>query len=65
MAYYNNNDIGGRSSSGYGRFARLSYMLAFYPATDDGKGKFHNIKVRVNRPGIELRYRYRIYAEGL
>ncbi len=56
VAYYNNNDIGGEVRQAM-EDSRVSYMLAFYPATDDGKGKFHNIKVKVNRPGVDLRYR--------
>jgi VWFA-related protein len=56
VAYYNNNDIGGEVRQAM-EDSRISYMLAFYPAADDGKGKFHNIKVRVDRPGVELRYR--------
>jgi VWFA-related protein len=56
VAYYNNNDIGGEVRQAM-EDSRISYMLAFYPAADDGKGKFHNIKIKVDRPGIELRYR--------
>jgi VWFA-related protein len=56
VAYYNNNDIGGEVRQAM-EDSRVSYMLAFYPAADDGKGRFHNIKIRVDRPGIELRYR--------
>jgi len=56
LAFYNNNDIGGEVRKAI-EDSRVSYMLAFYPSVDDGKGKYHNIKVRVNRPGVELRYR--------
>jgi VWFA-related protein len=56
VAYYNNNDIGGEVRKAI-EDSRVSYMLAFYPSDDDGKGKFHNLKVKLNRPGIELRYR--------
>lgn len=56
LAFYNNNDIGGEVRKAI-EDSRVSYMLAFYPSVDDGKGKFHNIKVKVNRPGLELRYR--------
>jgi VWFA-related protein len=56
VAFYNNNDIGGEVRQAMDD-SRVSYMLAFYPAVDDGKGTFHNIKIRVDRPGVELRYR--------
>jgi VWFA-related protein len=56
LAFYNNNDVGGEVRRAI-EDSRVSYMLAFYPSEDDGRGKFHSIKVRVDRPGIELRYR--------
>lgn len=56
LAFYNNNDIGTEVRKAI-EDSRVSYMLAFYPSVDDGKGRFHNLKVRVDRPGIELRYR--------
>jgi VWFA-related protein len=56
VAYYNNSDIGGEVRQAM-EDSRVSYMLAFYPGADDGKGRFHNIKVRIDRPGVELRYR--------
>lgn len=38
------------------------YMLGFYPLEDEWNSKFHNIKVRVNRPGVEVRYRHGFYS---
>lgn len=64
VAYYNNNDIGGEVRKAI-EDSRVSYMLAFYPSEDDGKGKFHNLKVKVNRPGVELRYRTGYSAQPL
>lgn len=34
-----------------------SYILGYYPHTDDWQGKFHKIEVTVLRSGINLRYR--------
>ena len=56
LAFYNNNDIGGEVRQAI-EDSRVSYMLAFYPGEDLNMGKFHTIKVKVNRPGVELRYR--------
>jgi VWFA-related protein len=56
LAFYNTNDIGGAVRKAIDD-SRVSYLLAFYPSFDDGRGKFHTIKVKVNRPGLELRYR--------
>jgi VWFA-related protein len=56
LAFYNNNDIGGEVRKAI-EDSRVSYLVAFYPSNDDGSGRSHNIKVKVNRPGVELRYR--------
>ena len=37
--------------------ARLSYTLGYYPDDNEPNQKFHAIAIRVNRPGVELRYR--------
>ena len=33
------------------------YVLAYYPPSPQRDGKFHNIQVRVNRPGVTIRAR--------
>ena len=33
------------------------YLLAYYPPTNKGDGKFHRIEVKVNRPGLTVRTR--------
>ena len=33
------------------------YVLAYYPPTDKRDGKFHQIEVKVNRPGLTVRSR--------
>ena len=35
----------------------LSYRLAFYPSHGKWDGKYHSLKVMVNRPGVQLTYR--------
>jgi len=37
--------------------SRDTYTLGFYSPDRDWDGKFHDIKVKLNRPGTELRYR--------
>lgn len=64
QAFYNTNDIGGSVRKAI-EDSRFSYMLSYYPPPDDGKGKFHRIRVRVNRPGVELRYRSGYLARPL
>jgi VWFA-related protein len=38
------------------------YTLAYYPENKDWNGKFRKIQVKVNRPGVRLRYRMGYYA---
>ena len=44
-----------RESSSY-------YMLGYYPSNKRWGGKFRNIKLQVNRPGTQLRYRRGYFA---
>ncbi len=61
-AYYNTNDIGGSISKAMDD-ARVSYMISYYPEHDDWHGKFHRLKVTVNRPGVSLHYRSGYFAQ--
>ncbi len=36
------------------------YVLGYYPANERRDGRFRKIEVRVNRPGVEVRYRKRL-----
>lgn len=36
---------------------RSNYTLGFYPSSDDGASRAHQVAVRVTRPGVTLRYR--------
>ena len=38
------------------------YMLGYYPSNKKWDGKFRNIKLQVNRPGTQLRYRRGYFA---
>lgn len=62
-AFYNRNDIDGavRSAAEDGR---VTYMLGYYP-TVEPDDRYHRIRVKVNRPGVEIRYRqgYVAYRE--
>ena len=44
-----------RESSSY-------YMLAYYPSNKKWDGKFRNVKLQVDRPGTQLRYRRGYFA---
>jgi len=37
--------------------ARHAYQIAYYTPNDKADGKFRKIEVKVNRPGVKLRYR--------
>jgi VWFA-related protein len=64
LAFTSTNDIGGAVKKAMEDGA-VSYMIAYYPTQDDGKEKFHNIKLKVSRPGVDIRYRNGYYAEPL
>jgi VWFA-related protein len=55
-AFYNTNDLTGAVRSAVND-ARVTYTLGFYPLSDEWDGKFHEIKVKVDRPGVDVRYR--------
>lgn len=60
-AFYNRNDIDGailRSIEDGSTY----YTLAYYPDNKNWDGKFRKISVKVDRPGIKLRYRMGYYA---
>jgi VWFA-related protein len=60
-AFYNTNDITNSVRRAVDDSAD-HYMLGFYPLENEWNNKFHSIKVKVNRPGIEVRYRQGFYA---
>jgi VWFA-related protein len=55
-AFYNTNDLAGAVRNAVND-ARVTYTLGFYPVSEDWDGKFHEIKVKVDRPGVDVRYR--------
>jgi VWFA-related protein len=66
------NDTGGIAllntnnfSGGFERIVRDNstyYLLGFYPEIDQRDGRFHEITVRVNRPGVNVRARRGFFA---
>ncbi len=42
--------------------AHITYSLAFYPKNQVWDGRFHKLKVKVDRPGVQLRYRAGYFA---
>src|SRR5258706_5995483 len=55
-AFYNTNDLTGAVRNAVND-ARVTYTLGFYPVSDEWDGKFHEIKVKVARSGVDVRYR--------
>jgi len=55
-AFYNTNDIRGAIQKAV-EDAEVTYTLGFYPSSDDLDGKFHDLKVKVARSGIDVRHR--------
>ncbi len=61
-AFYNTNDLEGAIRKAVNDSV-VTYTLGFYSSNDDWDGKFHKLKVEVNRKGVEVRYRKGYLAE--
>ncbi|MFZ0819906.1 MAG: VWA domain-containing protein [Candidatus Acidiferrales bacterium] len=60
-AFYNTNDIKGSVRHAIDE-SRVTYMLGYYPEGGEWDKKFHEIKVKVNKGGVHLRYREGYFA---
>jgi VWFA-related protein len=60
-AFYNRNDLDGAIRHSFDDGSTY-YTLAYYPANSKWDGKFRKIHLKVDRPGIKLRYRLGYYA---
>lgn len=60
-AFYNRNDIDDAIRRSFDDGSTY-YTLAYYPANKKWDGKFRKIRLKVDRPGIKLRYRLGYYA---
>jgi VWFA-related protein len=56
VAFYDRDDLD-TGIRGAMRDGLVSYTLGFYPASGDSKAPLHQLRVRVTRPGVTLRYR--------
>jgi VWFA-related protein len=63
--FFNTNDISTSIQSAVDD-SHVTYVLTYYPSHDQWNGKYRQIKVKVDRPGVELRYRngYFAFPEG-
>lgn len=60
-AFFNNNDLG-RAFRQAEKDSKVTYVLAYTPSHDEWNGEFREIKLRVTRPGVRLRYRSGYFA---
>jgi len=60
-SYFNRNDLDDAIRSAL-RESSSYYMLGYYPNNKKWDGKFRNIKLQVDRPGTQLRYRRGYFA---
>ncbi|MEO8028447.1 MAG: VWA domain-containing protein [Bryobacteraceae bacterium] len=56
IAFFNTNDLQGSIRKAMDD-ANVTYTLGFYPGEDELDGRYHDLKVKVARPGLELRHR--------
>ena len=59
--YFGNNDLNQAIQSAL-RESSSYYMIGYYPTDKKWDGKFHEIKLQVDRPGLQLRYRRGYFA---
>jgi VWFA-related protein len=60
-AYYNNNDIFGSIRQAIND-SQVTYTIGYYPSGIKWDGKYHNIKVEVQRPGVKIQSRKGYFA---
>jgi VWFA-related protein len=60
-AYFNTNDLSGSIRHAIDD-SRITYVLGYYPDHNKWDGSFREITVKVNRPGVQLRYRKGYFA---
>jgi VWFA-related protein len=60
-AFTGNNDIAGSIRRAMDD-ARLTYILYYAPSHNQWDGRFREIKIKLNRPGLEAHYRQGYYA---
>jgi VWFA-related protein len=63
-AFYNTNDVGGAVKQAM-EDAEVTYSLGFYPEEKDLDGNYHDLKIKINRKGIEAHYRKGYFATPL
>jgi VWFA-related protein len=62
LVYYNNSNAIEESIQRAVSDGETSYLLGFYPSRGSNSGTWHKMKIRVNQPGINLRYRESYFA---
>ena len=60
-AFYNTNDLRSAMRTALDD-SEITYTLGYYPSHEQWDGRYRSIKVRVNRPGVEVRHRHSYLA---
>jgi VWFA-related protein len=60
-AFHSTNDLG-HAMARAAADADLTYILGYYPVNEKWDGRFRNIRVTVNRPGVDVRHRRGYFA---
>ncbi len=60
-AYYNTNDLTNAMREAIDD-GQVTYTLGFYPKANELDGKFHELKVKTTRPGLDVRARTGYFA---
>lgn len=60
--YYTSVDMASKAVAKVDELTRFSYLLGYTPSNPDLDGTFRDVEVKVNRPGLTLRFRHGYFA---
>jgi len=60
--YYTSLEMASKATAKIDQATRFSYLLGYTPSNPELDGQYRDIEVRVNRPGLTVRYRHGYFA---
>jgi hypothetical protein len=60
--YYTSLEMASKATAKIDQATRFSYLLGYSPSNPDLDGKYRDVEVKVNRPGLTVRYRHGYFS---
>jgi len=60
--YYTSLEMASKATAKIDQATRFSYLLGYSPSNPDLDGKYRDVEVKVNRPGVTVRYRHGYFS---